>query len=91
MTMRLAAFVFLSALLLLPGLATAQVRITITGGQEKALPIAVVPLQVRGGLAAPDTDIAGVIRADLQRTGLFQPLPTENFVSRPASSEEVRA
>src|SRR5690242_692510 len=36
-------------------------------GNEAALPIAVVPMPYQGGAIAPETDVASVIRADLNR------------------------
>jgi len=88
--MRLTKLLIIACLLGGPLAASAQIRLTITGGTEKAVPIAVVPFRVQDGLSAPDTDIAAVVRSDLHRTGLFDPLPPENFVSRPARSEDVR-
>ncbi len=66
----------------------AQVRIEITGGAESALPIAVVPFIAEG--AEPGLDISRIIRANLYRSGLFAPLPPENFLSNPSRFEDVR-
>jgi len=77
----------LALLLALPGVGQAQVRIEITGGQVDPLPIAIVPLQSKGG--GPEVDVAGVIRDDLHRTGLFKPLQRSSLVARPASADEV--
>ena len=72
----------LLALLLLPllllGLRDARAQgleIDIVNGNPSALPIAVVPMDYLGATAAPDTDVAAVIRADLNRSGAFRTLP----------------
>lgn len=62
--------------------AAAQLTIEITGAGEKRLPIAIVPLAGEGVLPA---SISSIVRADLERSGLFrgievpvmQPHPTE--------------
>ncbi len=74
--------------LLLSLSAQAQVRIEITGGAESALPIAVVPFQGNG--TDPGLDISRLIRDNLYRSGLFDPLPPSNYLSNPARFEDVR-
>ena len=62
--------------------AAAQLTIEITGAGEKRLPVAIVPLAGEGVLPA---SISSIVRADLERSGLFrgievpvmQPHPTE--------------
>ncbi len=62
--------------------AAAQLSIEITGAGEKRLPVAIVPLAGEGVLPA---SISSIVRADLERSGLFrgvevpalQPHPTE--------------
>ena len=60
----------LACLAALPFAAAAQndgpLELDIVGGQATALPIAVAPF---GGTVAGGTDIAAVIRADLDRSG----------------------
>ena len=76
------------ALLLLPLLSLAQERgldIDIVGGNASATPIAVVPF----GGSAGETDVAAVIRADLDRSGQFRSLPEKDIVERPTSGGEV--
>jgi len=78
--------------------AAAQVRIEISGGQAGALPIAIVPFQVQDTDAgddaakaeAPTRDIAGIIRDNLFRSGLFAPLDPDNHLSEPGRFEQVR-
>ncbi|MFC4727791.1 Tol-Pal system beta propeller repeat protein TolB [Coralloluteibacterium thermophilus] len=63
--------------------------IDIVGGQAQALPIAIVPMQYQGASAAPDTDIAAVISADLARSGQFRTLPERDMVERPSRGAEL--
>lgn len=79
--------------LFLPSLAAAQqqgLEIDIVGGHASALPIAVVPMPYQGSGSAPDTDIAAVIRADLDRSGQFRTLPERDIVERPTRGSEVQ-
>jgi len=59
-------------------------------GNEAALPIAVVPMPYQGAGPAPDTDVAGVIRSDLNRSGQFRTLPEASIIERPTRGAEVR-
>ncbi|MFP7722596.1 Tol-Pal system beta propeller repeat protein TolB [Lysobacter sp. A3-1-A15] len=85
---------WLAALLavLLPFAAAAQqqgLEIDIVGGNAAALPIAVVPMPYQGAGGAPETDIAAVITADLNRSGQFRGLPLGDMVERPTRGSEV--
>ena len=74
---------------LLPALASAQqqgLEIDIIGGNASALPITVVPMPYQGTAAAPATDVAAVVRADLERSGAFRTLPVP-----PLTPAELRA
>lgn len=76
-------------LLLLPAWAVAQERaleIDIIGGNAAALPIAVVPFAGSGG----EHDVAGIVRADLERSGQFRALPEAQMVERPTRGSEVQ-
>jgi len=53
--------------------AAAQLTIEITGAGAKRIPIAVAPLAGEGALAQ---SISGIVRADLERSGLFRALET---------------
>lgn len=66
----------------------AVLTIEITEGVEGASPIAVVPFQWKGTGTVPQ-DIAAIISADLQRSGLFAPLARQNLVSEPHQASEV--
>ncbi|MGY0558078.1 MULTISPECIES: Tol-Pal system beta propeller repeat protein TolB [unclassified Lysobacter] len=85
----LAALVFtISA----PFAAVAQqqgLELDIVGGNAAALPIAVVPMPYQGSATAPETDVAAVIAADLNRSGQFRSLPESDLVERPTSGAEV--
>lgn len=79
--------------LLLPVIASAQqqgLEIDIVGGHASALPIAVVPMPYQGSAAAPDTDVAAVIRANLDRSGQFRTLPERDIVEQPTRGAEVQ-
>lgn len=77
---------------LLPIAAFAQeqgLEIDIVGGNASALPIAVVPMPYQGSGAAPETDVARVIRENLARSGQFRGLPEQDIVERPTRGSEV--
>jgi TolB protein len=71
----------LAVLLLASTAARAELRIDITSGKVEPLPIAIPPL---AGGAANETqagqDLAGVVSADLGRSGLFRPLDPRSFI-----------
>ena len=71
-------------LAVLPAPATGQLRIDITRGVQEPLPIAVTDLF---GDSEEETqvgqDIAGVIAANLNRSGLFRPLNPNAFIQTP--------
>ncbi|GHE31820.1 Tol-Pal system beta propeller repeat protein TolB [Vulcaniibacterium thermophilum] len=78
--------------LLLPWVAHAQQRgleIDIVGGNAAALPIVIVPMPYQGSGAAPETDVAAVVRADLERSGQFRALPAAGLAERPTRGEEI--
>ena len=78
---------------LLPLAALAQqkgLEIDIIGGNASALPITIVPMPYQGGGAAPQTDVAAVVRADLERSGQFRNLPEAQIVERPVRGSEVQ-
>ena len=79
---------FLSALLLtlLPLTSRADLTIEIVGGAAQQIPIAVVPFAQAPG----QEDIAGVISADLRRSGLFRVLETRGVAVQPHDISEVR-
>ena len=77
---------------LLPFAVAAQqqgLELDIVGGNAAALPIAVVPMPYQGGGSAPQTDVAAVVAADLNRSGQFRSLPDSDLVERPTRGSEV--
>ncbi|MBL39286.1 MAG: Tol-Pal system beta propeller repeat protein TolB [Xanthomonadales bacterium] len=78
------------ALLLVSGAARAQLQIEIVDGVEGALPIAVVPFDFGNAEMQPETPIHEVIAADLQRSGLFDPLAVTDMIDRPSRPPEVK-
>ena len=67
----------------LPTPSRAAIEVDINQGQTKPLPIAVAPLSGADARAAAlGADIARVISANLDRSGLFHPLDPASFVDR---------
>lgn len=75
--------------LTLAGPANAVLEITITEGATGARPIAVVPFGVDEQIQRP-LDIAGVVDADLERSGQFAPMEREDMVSKPVAGDDIR-
>lgn len=86
LTTRAALCLLLLALLASP--ARAQLVVEITRGDVQAVPIAVVPFAWEGEGALP-FDLAEVVEANLQRTGLFTPMARRDMVSRPSTTAGV--
>jgi TolB protein len=88
---RLHRWLFVLFVSLVPLVASAQqgLEIDIIGGNASALPITIVPMPYQGSGAAPDTDVAAVIRADLERSGQFRALPERDIVERPTRGAEL--
>jgi TolB protein len=89
--MKMPRWLAVVTLLLLPFAVMAQQRgleIDIVGGNASALPITVVPMPYEGG-NPPSTDVAAVVRADLDRSGQFRTLPEAQVVERPSRANEV--
>lgn len=76
--------------LLMPALVHAQaLEIEISGGSAAALPITVIPFEYLGMSVAPDTDLAAVARADLNRSGQFRTLADADMVEKPIRGQEI--
>ena len=84
MHVRLIAFLAL-ALCWLP-LARAQLAIEITGAGAQRIPIAIVPFAGEGALAP---GISTLVRADLERSGLFRGLELPPIVPQPTEAANV--
>lgn len=68
----------------------AILTIEITGGSKTAMPIAIVPFGWDGAEGQPPVDIAGVVTADLARSGQFKPLPVENMLEQPSKGADIK-
>ena len=64
-------------------------EIDIVNGSAAALPVAVVGMDYLGAGAPPDTDIAAVVRADLNRSGAFRTLSEQDLVEKPLRQADV--
>jgi TolB protein len=82
-------FVAAALWLLLSTSAQAVLRIEITEGAEGALPIAVVPFGLEGNTTPVREDVAGIVSADLARSGKFGPLPADRMTRFPHYPDEV--
>ncbi|MEO8752780.1 MAG: Tol-Pal system beta propeller repeat protein TolB [Casimicrobiaceae bacterium] len=79
----------LLAFLILPfAPARAQLTIEIVGGAGTAIPIAIVPF---AGESAFPPGVAGIVAADLARSGMFKMIGADNVTPRPARADEVQA
>lgn len=76
-----------SLLLVASGFARAELVIEITRGAADAIPIAIVPFA--GAQPAGSDPTADIVRADLERSGKFTPLPYEKLPVRPTSAGQV--
>ena len=75
--------------LLLSGVRAVALTIEITKGADGGIPIAVVPFKWQGQSALP-VEVGDIIAADLYRSGQFNPLPVDDFLSRPSDESEVK-
>jgi len=84
MAMRL--FLALLALLAFSGAARAQLSIEITGAGGQRIPIAIAPFPGEASLPAP---IAAIVRADLERSGLFRAIEVPPLQPQPTEASNV--
>jgi TolB protein len=63
--------------------AAAELRIDITHGVAEPMPIAVTRFVGQGAMIDVGADIASVISADLERSGLFRPVDPRAFIQKP--------
>ena len=81
---------FAAALLWSGASARAELRIDITSGQVKPMPIAIPAFAGAGGTEAQaGSNIAGVISADLASSGLFQPLDPRSFIQNVSATDST--
>jgi TolB protein len=82
---RRAVFGGLAAAALAPAVpAAAQVRIDITRGRVDPVPTAISPFFGEGPDAATGAEVAKVIAANLDRSGLFRPIDPRAYIQTPA-------
>ena len=70
---------FLLSMLLCVGVVQAADPLLISGGSDRAIPIAVVPFGWQGGSALPE-NIAQIVGNDLRNSGIFQPIEDRKSV-----------
>ena len=80
--------VFLVVTALLTAAANAELTIEITEGVKRR-PIAIVPFGWEGSAANMPTDVAGVIGADLTRSGRFAPIAEGDMLQKPTTGVDV--
>ena len=80
-------YVALIAFILAPLLARAELTIEITSGVDDPTVIGVSPITMNEGILSED--ISAIVSADLKRSGLFDPVPTENMLSFPRNQHEI--
>ncbi len=88
-TRRVAAFLVLAALALGVAPASAMVEIDITRGNVAPLPIAIPNFAGSGQETQVGVDLAGVITADLKRSGIFAPLDPTTFTQQTVGPDQV--
>jgi len=77
------------AAVLLGNAAVADITVEITKGGVARTPVAIVPFGWQGQGAAMPLDVAGVIAADLRRSGRFEPIAEDNMLQKPTTGAEV--
>ncbi|HET7570018.1 MAG TPA: Tol-Pal system beta propeller repeat protein TolB [Gammaproteobacteria bacterium] len=77
-------------LIALAGAADAAIQITVTKGAQGATPIAIVPFAWEGPVGQqPNTNVDGVVSADLARSGRFTSLPTDDMLEKPSTPQQI--
>jgi TolB protein len=70
--------------------AQAQLSIEITGAGAQRIPVAIAPFVGEGALAAgTGTSITAIVRADLERSGLFRGVEVPALVPAPTEASQV--
>jgi TolB protein len=68
--------------------ARAELVIEITQGNQRAIPMAVIPFKWKGLEALPE-NVAQIVSNDLGRSGYFNSLPKTEMLSLPNNEEEI--
>ena len=74
---------------LLAHAAGAVIEITVTKSTEAKQLIAIVPFGWQHGGKPQSVDIATIVRDDLARTGLFEPIPFDSLPGRPHRNDQI--
>ena len=80
--------ILLLGLCLFFGSVQAAEPLVISRGTDRAVPIAVVPFGVQGGVVLPE-DMSNIIGNDLRNSGFFEPITRQNMISLPAQPAEI--
>lgn len=81
------ALSFCLLVLIFPLTVLADLTIEITKGVDNPTKIGISPI-TRGGKSLPE-DVSKIVSADLQRSGLFRPIPKRDMLSFPATAKDV--
>ena len=65
----------------------AELRLDITSGRVQPMPIAIPAFAGGGAEAQAGAEIAGVISADLERSGLFRPIDPRSFIQNVSATD----
>jgi TolB protein len=79
---------FVAGLVAGPAAAQQSLNVQIVGGVKSATPVAVVPFAQQG--APLPTDVADVIRNDLNRCGKFRSLAVSEIVEQPSQGSDIK-
>jgi len=74
---------------LLASAAHAELKIDITKGNVEPMPVAITTLTGQGQGDASGERIAGVIAADLERSGLFRPISSQAFIEQVSNGDAI--
>ena len=85
---RIFAGVILLSALVGGGAARAELKIDITRGNVEPMPIAITRLIGTGNAEQLGRDIAQVVAANLERSGLFKPIDSKAFIQKPETMQQ---
>lgn len=68
--------------------ASSALEIDITQGVEAGIPIAVVPFDYQGS-APPPQNVSSIVESDLRRSGRFETIAHEDFLSHPHDYKQI--
>lgn len=88
--MRRVIMFLITGVLLLASPAKAELKIDVTGGYSEPMPIAIPSFTAKDkSLTQLSEDMTNVIMKDLERSGLFRPLPQKSFIQTFESIDQV--